>query len=88
MRPPSQVEVHPYYSQPALRAIHEQRGIVTQAWSPLGGVYVYRGPAGDEPKNALEDPVISAIAERHGKTPAQVVLPGTSTADARPSRSP
>lgn len=70
----NQIEVHPYYSQPALRAVHEQRGIATQAWSPLGGVYVYRGPAGDEPKNALEDPVITAIAERHGKTPAQIVL--------------
>jgi len=70
----NQVEVHPYYSQPGLRADHEQRGIATQAWSPLGGVYVYRGPAGDAPKNALEDPVITAIAERHGKTPAQIVL--------------
>jgi diketogulonate reductase-like aldo/keto reductase len=70
----NQIEVHPYYSQPALRAVHGQRGIVTQAWSPLGGVYVYRGPAGDESRNALEDPVITAIAERHGKTPAQVVL--------------
>jgi diketogulonate reductase-like aldo/keto reductase len=70
----NQVEVHPYYNQPALRAVHEQHGIVTQAWSPLGGVYVYRGPAGDAPKNALEDPVVTAIAERHGKTPAQVVL--------------
>jgi len=70
----NQIEVHPYYSQPALRAVHDQRGIVTQAWSPLGGVYVYRGPGGDGPKNALEDPVITAIAERYGKTPAQVVL--------------
>ena len=70
----NQIEVHPYYSQPALRAVHEQRGIATQAWSPLGGVYVYRGPAGEGSRNALEDPVITAIAERHGKTPAQVVL--------------
>jgi diketogulonate reductase-like aldo/keto reductase len=70
----NQVEVHPYYSQLALRAIHEQRGIVTQAWSPLGGVYVYRGPGGERSKNALEDPVITAVAMRHGKTPAQVVL--------------
>ena len=70
----NQVEVHPYYSQPALCAVHQQLGIETQAWSPLGGVYVYRGPAGDEPKDALEDPVIAAIAERHGKTPAQIVL--------------
>jgi 2,5-diketo-D-gluconate reductase A len=46
------------------------RGIVTQAWSPLGGVYVYGG----KPKNALDDPVITAIADGHGKTAAQVML--------------
>ena len=69
----NQIEVHPYYGQPDLIAVHAQRGIATQAWSPLGGVYVYRGPEGDGP-NALDDPVITAIAERHGKTPAQVVL--------------
>ena len=70
----NQVEVHPYYTQPALRAAHDRRGIATQAWSPLGGVYVYRGPAGDESRNPLEDPAITALAERHGKSPAQVVL--------------
>jgi diketogulonate reductase-like aldo/keto reductase len=70
----NQVEVHPYYSQPALRAVHAQRGIVTQAWSPLGGVYVYRGPTGEASRNALTDPVITGIAERYGKSPAQVVL--------------
>ncbi len=70
----NQVEIHPYYSQPALRTVHDRRGIATQAWSPLGGVYVYRGPEGDESRNALEDPIITAIAERYGKTPAQVVL--------------
>jgi diketogulonate reductase-like aldo/keto reductase len=68
----NQVEVHPYYSQPALQAEHARRGIVTQAWSPLGGVYVY-APA-TEPKSAIADPAITAIAERVGKTPAQVVL--------------
>lgn len=67
----NQVEVHPYYNQPALRAEHERLGITTQAWSPLGGVMVYRG---DAPKSALADPVITGIAERHGKTPAQVIL--------------
>ena len=70
----NQVEVHPYYSQPALRAVHSQHGIVTQAWSPLGGVYVYRSSNGDASRNALTDPVITGIAERHGKTAAQVVL--------------
>jgi len=67
----SQVEVHPYYNQPALRAEHARLGITTQAWSPLGGVMVYRG---DAPHNALTDPVVTGIAERHGRTPAQVVL--------------
>lgn len=67
----NQVEVHPYYSQPALRAEHARLGIATQAWSPLGGVMVYRG---DAPKNILADPVIAGIAERHGRTPAQVIL--------------
>jgi 2,5-diketo-D-gluconate reductase A len=68
----NQVEVHPYYGQPALRARHHALGIVTQAWSPLGGVYVYR--PGEDPKNALQDPVVTGIAGAHGKTPAQVLL--------------
>jgi diketogulonate reductase-like aldo/keto reductase len=70
----NQVEVHPYYNQPALRAAHQRLGIVTQAWSPLGGVYVYRPADPDAPKSALADPVIDRIARRHGKTPAQVIL--------------
>ena len=70
----NQVEVHPYYGQPALREAHRRLGIATQAWSPLGGVYVYRPSDADAPKNALEDPVITAIAEHHGRTPAQVIL--------------
>jgi len=71
----NQVEVHPYYSQPALRAEHARLGIATQAWSPLGGVYVYAaGQRGREPQSALADPVITGIAQRLGKTPAQVIL--------------
>ncbi len=68
----NQVEVHPYYNQPVLRTLHERLGIVTQAWSPLGGVYVYR--PGEATKNALEDATIAAIAARYGKSPAQVIL--------------
>ena len=68
----NQVEVHPYYSQPALRSLHERLGVLTQAWSPLGGVYVYR--PGEATKNALEDATIGAIAARYGKSPAQVIL--------------
>lgn len=68
----NQVEVHPYYNQPALRAVHAERGIATQAWSPLGGVYAYR-PGGDR-KNVLEDPFITGLAAKYGESPAQVVL--------------
>jgi 2,5-diketo-D-gluconate reductase A len=70
----NQVEVHPYYNQPDLRAAHERLGILTQAWSPLGGVYVYRAADPDTPESALADPVIADIAAQHGKTAAQVIL--------------
>ena len=70
----NQVEVHPYYSQPLLRAEHARHGIATQAWSPLGGVMVYRPSEGGTPRNALADPVINSIAERYDRTPAQVIL--------------
>ena len=70
----NQVEIHPYYRQPALLAVHEQLGIVTQAWSPLGGVYLYRSPQADSSRNALADPLIAGIAARYGKSAAQVIL--------------
>ncbi|WP_029287419.1 aldo/keto reductase [Cellulomonas sp. HZM] len=58
----NQVELHPYLQQRDLRAYHAERGIVTQAWSPLG-----RG-------DVLRDPTIVEVARRHAATPAQVVL--------------
>jgi 2,5-diketo-D-gluconate reductase A len=70
----NQVEVHPYYGQPALQVFHQHLGIATQAWSPLGGVYMYRPSDPADRKRALDDPVIVRIAERHGRTPAQVIL--------------
>jgi 2,5-diketo-D-gluconate reductase A len=70
----NQVEVHPYYTQPALLAEHARLGIATQAWSPLGGVMVYRPSEGGATQNALADPIVTGIAERHGRTPAQVIL--------------
>jgi 2,5-diketo-D-gluconate reductase A len=70
----NQIEVHPYYNQPALRAAHDRLGIVTQAWSPLGGVYVYRTAEPEEHRSALTDPVVAQLAERHNRTAAQVLL--------------
>ncbi len=67
----NQIEVHPYFSQPdAQRADHEH-GILTQAWSPMGGITSYRGDSG---RSTFNDPVIGEIAVAHGKTPAQVML--------------
>jgi diketogulonate reductase-like aldo/keto reductase len=58
----NQVELHPRLQQPELRAAHVERGIVTEAWSPLakGGL--------------MDDPVIQKVAARVERTPAQVIL--------------
>jgi diketogulonate reductase-like aldo/keto reductase len=69
----NQVELHPYFTQPALRELHAELGIATQAWSPIGGVLVYT-PGSDEARGPLTDPVITDLAAKYGKTPAQVVL--------------
>lgn len=69
----NQVELHPYFTQPAVQAADAERGIVTQAWSPIGGITFYPG-FGEDRKSVLEDDAVTAIAEAHGKTPAQVLL--------------
>lgn len=58
----NQVEISPYLTQGPLRAANEALGIVTEAWSPLAQGAV------------LDDPVITAIAAAHGRTPAQVTV--------------
>lgn len=58
----NQVELHPTFQQRALREVHASMGIVTEAWSPLGKGTV------------LDDPVVAAVAARHGATPAQAIL--------------
>jgi diketogulonate reductase-like aldo/keto reductase len=58
----NQIELHPGLQQAELRALHTELGIVTEAWSPLAQGAV------------LGDDAITAIAGRHGKSPAQVVL--------------
>ena len=69
----NQVELHPYFAQPDIQAVDAGHGIVTQAWSPIGGITFYPG-YGEGRKSVLEDPTIAAIADAHGKTPAQVML--------------
>ena len=57
----NQIELHPTLTQAALRQTDRALGIVTQSWSPLG-------------RGDLDLPELRAIADRHGCTPAQVVL--------------
>ncbi|CAM3241981.1 Morphine 6-dehydrogenase [Stackebrandtia soli] len=67
----NQIEVHPYFTQSDARRANAEHGILTQAWSPMGGITAYRG---ESSASTFNDPVIGRIAEAHGKTPAQVML--------------
>jgi len=67
----NQIEVHPYFQQPELQALHKKYGILTQAWAPIGGITFYRPGFS---RSTLEDPVILDIAKAHGKSAAQVML--------------
>ena len=67
----NQIEVHPYFAQRDVQAFGAEHGILTQAWSPIGGITFYRDSAHS---STLRDPVIGEIATAHGKTPAQVML--------------
>ncbi|PDP87860.1 oxidoreductase [Glycomyces fuscus] len=59
----NQIELHPHFSQGAMRAANARHGLLTEAWSPLG-----------QGKGLLEDPELVALGEKHGKSAAQVVL--------------
>ncbi len=58
----NQIQLHPRFQQKAMREKHDRLGIATESWSPLG-----QG-------RLLDDPGIAAIARRHGKSSAQVMI--------------
>ncbi|EME18296.1 aldo/keto reductase [Rhodococcus triatomae] len=67
----NQVEVHPYFRQSDVIAADDEHGILTQAWSPIGGITYYReGYRG----STLDDPTLLGIARAHGVTAARVML--------------
>jgi 2,5-diketo-D-gluconate reductase A len=67
----NQIEVHPYFRQSELLDVNAGHGILSQAWSPIGGITFYRdGSHG----STLEDRTIVEIAAVQGRTPAQVML--------------
>ncbi|ARU50584.1 2,5-diketo-D-gluconic acid reductase [Cellulosimicrobium cellulans] len=59
----NQVELHPYFPQAAQRAADAERGVVTEAWSPVGRA-----------SDLLRDPVVTAVAAAHGVSPVQAIL--------------
>lgn len=59
----NQIEIHPYWVQERMLAENKKRGIITEAWSPLG-----RG------SDALKESTITELAEKYGKNPAQIIL--------------
>ena len=69
----NQVELHPYFAQPGVQKADAEHGILTQAWSPIGGITFYPG-WGDQRRSVMEDPTIAEIASGYAKTPAQVML--------------
>jgi 2,5-diketo-D-gluconate reductase A len=58
----NQIELHPDFQQRELQAFHQDNGIATESWSPLGQGKI------------LDNPQISAVAKKHGKTPAQAII--------------
>jgi 2,5-diketo-D-gluconate reductase A len=58
----NQINLNPYAARADTVAFHAEHAIVTEAWSPI------------KPREMLDDPAITTIAERHGRSPAQVVL--------------
>lgn len=59
----NQIELHPAFSQPEMRAAHERLGIRTESWSPLG-----------KRQARYDAPSVAGVAEAHGVTPAQAIL--------------
>jgi 2,5-diketo-D-gluconate reductase A len=62
----NQIQISPAITRLEQRAYDDAHGIVTQSWSPLGG--------GSGVRSLLSEPVIVEVADRLGRTPAQVVL--------------
>jgi 2,5-diketo-D-gluconate reductase A len=58
----NQIEVHPYLTQPEVREFCAEQDIAVEAWSPIAQGKV------------LDDQTITSLADKYGKSPAQVVL--------------
>ncbi|SCT06911.1 aldo/keto reductase [Staphylococcus caeli] len=59
----NQIELHPYFNQQDIIKFHQEKGIITQAWSPLGRA-----------SEVIKDKDVAVIAEKHNKTIPQIIL--------------
>ena len=59
----NQIELHPYFPQREMRAVHERLDIQTESWSPLG-----------KRQAPFTEPPVASAAEKYGVTPGQVIL--------------
>ena len=70
----NQIELHPYLQQPSMLDFCRQNGILITAYSPLGSQDRPPELKAEAEPVLLEDPTFSAIAEKRGATPAQVLI--------------
>ncbi|MDG3008899.1 aldo/keto reductase [Rhodococcus sp. D2-41] len=69
-----QVELHPHLPQHHIREAAVAHGIAVESWSPLGGTPKSGWGKDSKPNTLLADPVVTAVADKHGKSPAQVLI--------------
>lgn len=70
----NQIELHPYFSQMGSAEFHRQHGIITQCWSPLGGIYTNHPADTNTVIHLLADPLLEELSRFYEKSPAQIVL--------------
>jgi diketogulonate reductase-like aldo/keto reductase len=70
----NQVELHPYFVQEETRKANERLGVVTQSWAPIGGIFIRRPENQSAASQPLEHPVITRLADKYRKSPAQVII--------------
>jgi diketogulonate reductase-like aldo/keto reductase len=70
----NQVELHPYFAQQDVRDANARQVVITQSWSPIGGVYKNHPDDPNHVANLLDDPTVVELTSKYGKTPAQIIL--------------